>query len=73
VSGVPYDLWCMRPDGRGKRRIDAGGYPVWSPDERTIMFSTEKYGDASGLAVIRPDGSGRRALPVAGWLPDWRR
>jgi Tol biopolymer transport system component len=71
VSGVRYDLWLMRADGRGKRRLGTGGFPVWAPDGRTIMFSTEN-GDES-LAIVRPDGSGRRALPLRGWLPDWRR
>lgn len=60
-------VWVMAADGSAKRLLARGAFPVWSPDGATIMFS----GDHDHLTVIRPDGSGRRELPVDGWLVDW--
>jgi hypothetical protein len=45
-----------------------GRFPRWSPDGRWIG-----YGGADGLRVVRPDGSGDRAVGVGGFEPsfDW--
>jgi len=62
-----FRVWVMAADGSGKRLLARGSFPVWSPDGAAIMFSD----DHDHLIVVRPDGSGRRELPVRGWLPDW--
>ena len=67
-SGL-FDTWVMRADGRGKRRLAHGGFPVWSPDGRVIMVA--RGPDSEHLAVVRRDGSGLRAWPIRGELPDW--
>jgi TolB protein len=63
-------LWVMASaDGSHKRVLTRGSFPVWSPDGGAIMFSD----DDNRLAVIRPDGTGLRTLPIHGWLVDWHR
>jgi Tol biopolymer transport system component len=77
VAGGPYrDVYVMRPDGTGKRRIVVGlvgAVPVWSPDGRSIMFAGSRLSrpDVTYLWVVRPDGSGLRRLPIRGQDPDW--
>jgi TolB protein len=71
-----FALYVMNADGSGKRPVvtsRSAAFPVWSPDGKTIMVSgTDSHG-RDRLLVVRPDGTGLRELPVAGWLPDWRR
>jgi Tol biopolymer transport system component len=50
-------------DGNDRRRLTAGAHPTWSPDGRWICFET---GAASEVRIIRPDGTGRRALTSPG-------
>jgi TolB protein len=78
AEGVDFPLWVMKADGSEKRLIvgsRSAGFPVWSPDGKTIMVSGSASRPRGGdrLLVVRPDGSGLRELPLAGWLPDWRR
>jgi Tol biopolymer transport system component len=72
VKSGRFDVCVMRADGHQKRRLTAGSFPVWSPDGRFLMFSTGGESDSERLSVVRPDGSGLRAWPITGWLPDWR-
>jgi Tol biopolymer transport system component len=70
--GNSRDIYVMRPDGSGVRRLTrAGGEtPAWSPDGRYIVFTW------GGLFVMRADGSGVTSLLVEGVgeasFPDWR-
>ena len=54
------------------------GGAVWSPDGRTIAFTSNR-GGSSGIYVMNPDGSGQlRLTPLPGdvvlaWSPDWRK
>ena len=68
------DIYVMRADGSGERRL-AGGRayqwnPVWSPDGRTILF--EQFvgnpfkSSLADLYVINRDGTGRRKLARIG-------
>jgi Tol biopolymer transport system component len=70
-SGEP-SIWVMRADGQAKRRVAPGSFPAWSPDGRFLIFSTAGESDSNRLSLARPDGSGLRAWPIDGWLPDWR-
>jgi Tol biopolymer transport system component len=66
-SGEP-EIWVMNADGTDGRRLAAGLSPAWSPDGSLIAFSGR-----GGLSVIRPDGTGLRALPhtEGGEYPSW--
>jgi Tol biopolymer transport system component len=65
------DIYVMRADGTGERRI-AGGRalqwsPVWSPDGRKILFeqfvgNPFRENKLIDLYTINPDGSGKRKL-----------
>lgn len=61
-----------------------GNEPAWSPDGRLIAFQSRGRGDVLQIYVVRPDGSGLRALTTeaardidgatgAAWSPDGRR
>ena len=67
-------LWVMDADGSDQRRlVDAwGSYPDWSRDGRYILFTRSPLARwDERLAVVRPDGSGLRWLPLRGTLADW--
>jgi Tol biopolymer transport system component len=67
-SGEP-EIWVMNADGTEQRRLAAGLSPAWSPDGSLIAFA----GASGSLSVIRPDGTGLRALPdtEGGEYPSW--
>jgi Tol biopolymer transport system component len=70
TNGLP-QIYVMRADGTGQRRLTrARAYqwnPVWSPDGRTILYE-QFVGDPFeeskliDLYTINPDGSGKRKL-----------
>jgi Tol biopolymer transport system component len=66
------DVWIMGADGSDQHRVTSefGQFFAWSPDGSAILVS-----GASGLYLIRPDGSGLTPLPVPGvahpLFPDW--
>jgi Tol biopolymer transport system component len=80
------ELWVMKADGSGQHRIleaaTPDGHvwsyssPAWSPDGRSIVFSSIENGTSQQLFVVRPDGRGKR--PVTHDLradyvyPDWQ-
>lgn len=57
------ELWSMKADGSGKKRLTRGlgllASPAWSPNGRLIAFGADT---GLGLWVIAPDGTGRRRL-----------
>jgi len=74
AHGVPWDVWIVRPDGSGLRRVttfaDDDSSATWSPDGRWLMtFSAE------ALHVVALDGSANYCISNAGgyggieWLP----
>jgi Tol biopolymer transport system component len=79
-GGYP-ELWLMNADGSGQHQLTPdGGFPTWSPDGSMIAYAPG--GGASGkssIAIINPDGSGRRRLPhtdygeYPSWSPDGKR
>jgi hypothetical protein len=54
----PGEVWAIRSDGSGLRRIGPGTEPIWSPDGQHIAVR-----DVGGaIFVMRPDGSSRRQV-----------
>jgi Tol biopolymer transport system component len=75
-GGGPYvDVYVMRTDGSSKRRVVNGifgSYPAWSPDGEFILFTASALSQLKeSLWIVRPDGSGRRPVGIAGSLADW--
>jgi Tol biopolymer transport system component len=70
------DLYLMKPDGTGARRLVRLGdrmvqAPVWAPDGSALVFSTVQFGGTyplycgqhgGGLHIVRVDGSRLRKL-----------
>jgi Tol biopolymer transport system component len=66
-------------DGKGRRRLTAGGRPMWSPDGGRIAF-VESDDAGADIDVIDLDGGNRRRLvrtlrsyPQVDWSPDGTR
>jgi dipeptidyl aminopeptidase/acylaminoacyl peptidase len=62
-----YDLYAIRPDGTGERRLTTGPArdyaPDWSPDGARIAFTSETVGGDSAVWSVRAvDGSDPRQL-----------
>ena len=69
--GPHHDVWVVNADGTGLVRVtpEFGQFVTWSPDGEYLLVS------GFDLYVIRPDGTGRASLDIAGLLgglfPDW--
>ena len=79
VTEGAMDIYVVRSDGRGLRRLaaDAKG-PAWSPDGSKIVYTS--LAARGGVWVMYADGSGKRQVtPAPGgaewvaWSPDGRQ
>ena len=62
-SGGTALLWLADADGTDLVQIGEGGFPKWSPDGKTILFTSSKSGNAD-IWSIKPDGSEITQLTV---------
>jgi Tol biopolymer transport system component len=78
-------LWTVGTDGKGLRRLQAGGFPtqfavemVWSPDSATLAYTTGgTVSNTVTLWIARPRGASRAlsqrpSLFRPSWSPDGR-
>jgi dipeptidyl aminopeptidase/acylaminoacyl peptidase len=60
------EVWMMAPDGSGLRRMTFGdhhdGSPVFSPDGKSLLFTSDRAGNSSQLYVMPVDGGEARQL-----------
>jgi TolB protein len=79
TADSPPDIYVVRSDGTGLRRLAAGARtPAWSPDGRKIAYTSLSAG--GGVWVMNADGSGQRRVTRAlaevyglAWSPDGTR
>jgi len=64
-GGVRSQVYVVRPDGTGLRRLTAGGRETnvrngWSRDGRLLLATTERAGAGMDVLLVDPDTGGRR-------------
>jgi Tol biopolymer transport system component len=74
------ELYSIRADGGGLQRLTFtegdsetlgdDGFPSWSPDGKTVVFTSNRTGEGE-LWTMRPDGSGQRRLAGLRGRDDW--
>jgi Tol biopolymer transport system component len=56
-------IWVVGTNGKGRHQVSPNGTePRWSPDGRWIAYVARRPSGASGIDLVRPDGTGRHAL-----------
>jgi len=70
------DIYVIKADGSGLRRLTDGMDPAWSPDGKKVAFA--RWRDPRGIYVIDEDGSNETLLfgwsqaKAPAWSPDSR-
>jgi Tol biopolymer transport system component len=70
LGDVSFDIWVMRADGSGAKRLTRGRddevEPAWSPDGKEIAYLADNPTSPGGrIVVMRSDGTQRRPIAIA--------
>jgi dipeptidyl aminopeptidase/acylaminoacyl peptidase len=62
-SDLPSEIYVVRADGSGLRKVADGAYPSWSPGGDRLAFVA-----FPNIAIVERDGTGRRTVwQTTGW------
>lgn len=67
------EVWIVRRDGKGLKKLTSGATPRWSPDGKRLLFKRDDYTNPEaepGIYVIHRDGTGEKFICSGRW-PDW--
>ena len=79
-SDLGVDLWVVKADGTGLRRVATPEYdgvqfmdPAWSPDGKVIAFTHRVYSDTEyeSVWVVNEDGTNPHLLVDVAFGPKW--
>ncbi len=60
------EIWVMEADGAGKRRVTNNGsinlFPAWSPDGKTLIYTSFKAGQSELFLLYRGNKPGTRLI-----------
>jgi TolB protein len=63
------EIWVMEADGSGKRRVTNNGsinlFPAWSPDGKTLLYTSFKAGMSELFLLYRGNKPGARLIKTA--------
>jgi serine/threonine protein kinase len=76
VSESDFDIYAIRPDGSGLRKLTGAAElevtPCWTPDGRQILFRSNR-GNTWSIYIMDTNGLNRRKVIDAPTGPDWGR
>jgi Tol biopolymer transport system component len=66
---VEEEVWVMKADGTGPRRLARGGSPSWSQDSQGVYYHSRGDNALYSIAVEGPDATGKRIMACSNPWP----